>query len=166
MAYTHDLLTVKPTGYTLAQGRMLVAVPFHEDAFFYRSLVLLTDYDKDNCAGLILNRRLPYTVHELVEGLEVHDSMFFGGPVLPSALFLLHNFENCAAAAKIVPNIYVGYDKVLLALIENHAMETMSYRFLMGYAGWSPGQLENELKKQMWVVGNPPPDLVFKTAPE
>lgn len=166
MPYTHDLLKVKPTEFSLAQGRLLVSVPYYNDTFFNRALVLLTDYDEENCAGLIVNHQLPYTVNELVDDLHVDTSMYLGGPVMPSSLFLLHNFESCTSAAKIVPNVYVGYDKVLLALIEHRAIATMKYKFLMGYAGWSPGQLERELEKKMWVVANPTPDLLFNTEPE
>ncbi len=163
MPYTKDLLAVKPTEFSLAPGRMLISVPYYNDAFFNRSLVLLTDYDEEQCAGLILNYQLEYTVNQLVDELLVPSPMYVGGPVLPSALFLLHNFERSTASSKILPNIYVGYDKVLLALIEQNAIPTLRYKFFMGYAGWSPGQLEGELRKNMWVVGNPTPDLVFNT---
>lgn len=166
MHHYRDLLKVKQTEFGLAPGRLLVAVPYFNDAFFNRSLVLLTDYDKENCAGLIVNHQLQYPVHELVDELQVEDKMYLGGPVLPSALFLLHNFESCTASSKIVPNIYVGYDKVLLALIEHRAIATLKYKFLMGYSGWSPGQLEDEIAKNMWVIANPTPDLVFNTPPE
>ncbi len=159
-------MKVKQTEFSLAPGRLLVSVPYYNDAFFNRSLVLLTDYDEEHCAGLIVNHRLPYKVRELVDDLLVDAPMFLGGPVLPSALFLLHNFESCTSATKIVPGIYVGYDKKLLALIEYNAITTMKYRFMMGYAGWSPGQLEEELAKNMWVVANPTPDLVFNTEPD
>lgn len=165
MPYTQDLLKVTPTGFTLAPGRILISVPFFNDTFFNRSVVLLTDYDVEQgqCAGLIVNHQLHYSAEQLVDGLHVADNMYLGGPVQPSALFLMHNFESCTASSRIVPNIYVGYDKVLLALIETRAIPSLRYKFMMGYAGWSPGQLEEELRKNMWVVGNPTPELVFDT---
>lgn len=161
MSYKHDLLKVEPTEFGLAPGRILISVPYYNDTFFNRSVVLLTDYGKEHVAGLIVNRRLPYSVNQLVDEIFTEAPMYMGGPVMPSALFLLHNFENCDSAASIVPGVYVGYDKVLLALIEHNAIPTMQYRFFMGYSGWSPGQLEDELAKNMWVVGNPNPDLIF-----
>jgi putative transcriptional regulator len=39
----------------------------------------------------------------------------------------------------------------------------MRYRFFVGYSGWSPGQLEGELAKNMWVIGAATPELVFDT---
>jgi len=166
MPYQKDLLNVRPTKLQLSAGCLLVSVPFFNDTFFNRSVVLLTDHTDDHSAGLILNHQLPYKVEQLVDDLHVDAPMFLGGPVMPSGLFLLHNFESCTAASEVVPGVRVGYDKVLLALIENHAIPTMRYRFMMGYAGWSPGQLEGELSKSMWVVAKATPRLVFNTPPE
>ncbi len=163
MPFEKDLLAVKQTEFELATGRILISVPYHNDLFFNRSVVLLTDYEGDHVAGLILNRRLPYTVRDLVDGLPMEAPMFLGGPVLPTALFLLHSSDSCKDAARIAPGIYVGYDQALLARIGRHAMPSLSYRFLMGYAGWSPGQLEEEIARNLWVVGNPTPELVFRT---
>lgn len=162
-SYKKDLLTVKQTEFKLEAGRILISTPHYNDAFFNRSVVLLTDYDKESCAGLIINRQLEYRVDQLVDGLRVRDQIFLGGPVQPSALFLLHNFENCPEASCIVPDVYVGYSQTLLALIEHQAISTMRYKFLMGYAGWSPGQLEREIANNMWVIGSPTPDLIFNT---
>jgi len=163
MPFEKDLLAVKQTEFELASGRILISVPYYNDTFFNRSVVLLTDYEGDHIAGLILNRRLPYTVGHLVDGIHSDAPMYLGGPVLPTALFLLHTFDSCKDAARISPGIYVGYDQILLSLIEHNAIPTLKYRFLMGYAGWSPGQLEGEIARNMWVVGNPTPELVFHT---
>lgn len=166
MPYQHDLLKVKPTEFGLMAGRILISVPYYNDSFFNRSVVLLTDYEKEHVAGLIINHKIPYTVGQLVDEIHSEAPMFLGGPVLPSALFLLHDFDSCTTASAVVPGVYVGYDQVLLALIEHNAIPTMRYRFFMGYSGWSPGQLEGELARNMWVVGNPTPELVFGTDPD
>ena len=135
MPYNSDLLKVKQTEYSLTAGRILISVPYYNDAFFNRSVVLLTDYDQQHCAGLIVNHRLPFPVRDLVDELPIDAPMHLGGPVMPTALFLLHNAN-------------------------------LRYKFLMGYAGWAPGQLEGELRRNMWVIGNPTSDLVFRTEPE
>ena len=166
MPYARDLLKVKQTGFSLAAGRLLISVPYYNDAFFNRSVVLLTDYDKEHCAGLIINRRLPYRVRDLVDGLRVNTPMFLGGPVMPWALFLLHDFENNAASSRIVPKVYVGYDQSLLTQIESNAVASGNCKFLMGYAGWSPGQLEDELERNMWVIAPASKSLVFDTPAE
>ena len=58
MDFEQDFLKVKPTGIPLQDGVMLVSVPFFNDTFFNRSVVLLTDYAPDGAAGLIVNRHV------------------------------------------------------------------------------------------------------------
>lgn len=166
MSFARDLLTIQQTEFELRSGRILISTPFHNDVVFNRSVVLLTDYNSTSVAGLILNYRLPFTVNQLVPELKVKSSMFLGGPVQLEQLFLIHNFDSCKTASTIAPDIYVGYDQILLALIEQASISKMRYRFIMGYAGWSPGQLETEIQHNMWVIGNPTTDLVFKTPAE
>lgn len=161
MPYSKDMLTIKPTEFGLAPGRILISVPLYNDAFFNRSVVLLTDYDHEHAAGLIVNHKLPYSVRQLVNEIHTDEPIFLGGPVQPDALFLIHTFDSCKASYRILPNIYIGYDDILLALIEHHAIDTLHFRFMMGYAGWSPGQLEEEVAKNMWIIANPTSDLIF-----
>lgn len=166
MPFVRDLLKIQQTEFELRSGRILISVPFYNDVVFNRSVVLLTDYSSECVTGLMLNRRLPYTVNQLVPELNVEASMFLGGPVQLELLSLVHNFGSCRKASVIAPEICVGYDQILLSLIEQSAISGMRYRFMMGYAGWSPGQLESEIQRNMWVIGNPTPDLVFKTPPD
>lgn len=154
---------VKPTEFSLTAGRILISVPFYNDPFFNRTVVLLTDYDEKSCAGLILNRSSQLSVRKVVSEIKVDDYLYIGGPVMPDGVFCIHNFENSKAASKLLPGIYVGSDEVMLSLIEHKAIPTLKYRFFVGYAGWSPGQLEGELAKNMWVIGAPTPELVFST---
>jgi len=159
----NDLLHIKPTGLPLSAGRLLVSTPYFNDPFFNHSVVLLTDYEEEHTAGLIINRQLPHNVYDLVNEIRVEEPIFFGGPVLTEAVFLLHSFESCPEASRLLPGVYVGYNPVLIALIEQHAITNLKYRFLLGYAGWSPGQLEDEIRRNMWVVAPATQSLVFDT---
>lgn len=162
----NDFLSIKPTGLALEAGRILISTPYFNDPFFNHSVVLLTDYEEEHTAGLILNRQLPYNVREVVSEIKVDDPIFFGGPVLTEAVFLLHNFESCPEASQLLPNVYIGYNPVLLAVIEHHAIPNLKHKFLLGYAGWSPGQLEDEIANNMWVVAPATHSLVFDTPAE
>ncbi len=159
----NDLLHIKPTRLPLSAGRLLVSTPYFNDPFFNHSVVLLTDYEEEHTAGLIINRQLPHNVYDLVNEIRVEEPIFFGGPVLTEAVFLLHSFESCPEASRLLPGVYVGYNPVLIALIEQHAITNLKYRFLLGYAGWSPGQLEDEIRRNMWVVAPATQSLVFDT---
>lgn len=163
MDHYDNFLSIKQTGLALAAGRLLVSTPYFNDPFFNHSVVLLTDYEEEHTAGLIINRQLPYTVRELVSEIKVDDPIFFGGPVLTEAVFLLHNFDSCPEASRLLPDVYVGYNPVLLAVIEHNAIPNLKHKFLLGYAGWSPGQLEDELRRNMWVIAPASHSIVFNT---
>jgi putative transcriptional regulator len=159
----NDLLHIEPTGLTLGPGRLLISTPYFNDPFFNHSVVLLTDYEEEHTAGLIINRSLPHKVYDVVNEIRVDDPIYFGGPVLTEAVFLLHSFESCPEASRLLPGVYVGYNPVLIAVIEQHAIANLKSKFLLGYAGWSPGQLEDELRRNMWVVAPATQSLVFDT---
>lgn len=163
MDTVENFFTVKPTDFSLTAGRILISVPFFNDPFFNRSVVLLTDYDKQSCAGLVLNKSSRLSVRKVVNEIKVDDKLYIGGPVMPDGIFCIHNFENSKAASKLLPGIFVGSDEVLISLIEHQAIPSMKYRFFVGYSGWSPGQLESELANRMWVIGTATPELVFDT---
>ena len=163
MDAVENFFEVKPTDFSLTAGRILISVPFFNDPFFNRSVVLLTDYDKQSCAGLVLNKSSRLSVRKVVSEIKVDDKLYIGGPVMPDGIFCVHNFESSKAASKLLPGIFVGSDEVLISLIEHQAIPSMKYRFFVGYSGWSPGQLEGELANKMWVIGTATPELVFDT---
>lgn len=162
----NDHLQIEPTGLSLEAGRLLVSTPYFNDPFFNHSVVLLTDYEEEHTAGLIINRQLPHNVYDLVNEIKVEEPIFFGGPVMTEAVFLLHSFESCPEASRLLPGVYVGYNPVLIAVIEQHAIANLKHKFLLGYAGWSPGQLEDEIRRNMWVVAPATQSLVFDTPAE
>lgn len=157
-----NYLSVTPTGLPLRDGRLLVSTPFFNDAFFNHSVVLLTDHSEKGSAGLVLNRITSVNLKHI----RIDAQVYLGGPVPSRQLFAIHNFANCKQASKLLPWIYVGYDNILLSLIEHNAIEHLRYRFFAGYSGWSAGQLESELEQKMWVIGNATPELVFDTPTE
>ena len=159
----NDLLHIEPTGLAPEAGRLLVSTPYFNDPFFNHSVVLLTDYEEEHTAGLIINRQLPHSVYDVVNEIRVDDPIYFGGPVLPEAVFLLHCFDSCPEATRLLPGVSVGYNPVLIAVLEQHAIPNLKSKFLLGYAGWSPGQLEDELERNMWVIAPATQSLVFDT---
>lgn len=162
----NDHLQIESTGLSLEAGRLLVSTPYFNDPFFNHSVVLLTDYEEEHTAGLIINRQLPHNVYDLVNEIKVEEPIFFGGPVMTEAVFLLHSFESCPEASRLLPGVYVGYNPVLIAVIEQHAIANLKHKFLLGYAGWSPGQLEDEIRRNMWVIAPATQSLVFDTPAE
>ena len=158
-----SLLQVQPTLLKPAAGRVLISVPYYNDPFFSRSVVLIIEKDEESCVGLIINQELNCTVRQAVTGVKIDMPVFAGGPVMHQTAFALHNFENCKESEEILPNVYTGYDEILLAICEHNAIPKMDFKFFIGYSGWSPGQLEDEIQRKMWVVAEGNEELVLKT---
>ena len=159
-------LKVKPTGLPLRAGRILISVPFFQDPFFNRTVLLLTDYSPLSCAGLVLNKLSMNPVSEFAPDTKIEDDIYIGGPVLARNIFCIHNYSGGDKTIKLLPDIFLGYDNMLLTLIELNAVKTLRYKFFLGYSGWTPGQLEEELESKMWVIANPTAKLILDTEPE
>lgn len=144
------------------QGHLLVASTRLDDPNFFRSVVLMVQHDPMGALGLILNRPTPGNLRDAWEFLGEgecprDDAIFHGGPV-GNTLLALHNDESLADAA-VLPGLYVASDKdrVLQALSDTGT----SVRLFHGYAGWGPGQLEEELRAGGWLIATANADLAF-----
>ena len=157
------LLHVQPTLLKPAMGRILISVPYYNDPFFNRSVVLIIEKDEDSCVGLIINQELNCMVRQAISGIKIDMPVYAGGPVMHHTAFALHNFKNCKQSEEILPNVYTGYDNILLAIFEHTKILKMDFKFFIGYSGWEPGQLESEIKRKMWVVAEGNEELVLKT---
>jgi putative transcriptional regulator len=149
------------------KGHLLVAGPALVDPNFRRSVVLVGDHGDEGALGVILNRTSDSTVDEavpelaaLVDGAaQVH----VGGPVQPSAIVVLAEFaEPDRAEALVLADI--GF---LPAEIDPDVLgELRRARVFAGYAGWGPGQLDDELSEGSWIVQPAEPGDVFTADPD
>jgi len=157
-----------------AQGKILVSEPFLKDFYFKRSIVLLAEHNEDGTFGLVLNKPTTIKISEIINDESFHVSeefdcnVFLGGPVKTDSLFFIHTrndlIENCI---KIIDGLFWGGDiKVVNQLIENNILTKNDIRFYIGYSGWEPKQLDQELKEHSWVVANTNVDFLLKNPPE
>jgi putative transcriptional regulator len=148
------------------RGKLLVASPALIDPNFRRSVVLVTEHSDDGAVGLVLTRPSSTSVSDAVpqlEGLVEGDaSVYLGGPVEPSAVVVLAEFEDPSQAARIV------FDNVGFLPAQpdpdGGRVATRRARVFAGYAGWAPDQLEAELALSSWIVEPPERDDVFSDA--
>ncbi|MBF0169333.1 MAG: YqgE/AlgH family protein [Alphaproteobacteria bacterium] len=157
---------------TLA-GKLLVARPTMQANLFSRTIVLMMNHDANGAFGFILNRQggeakltdlLRDLNQKLPEPMPANPSlgMFLGGPVEMNSLFLLHSPDIQAGETITRAGRYV-MSKPLETMnhmarsgeVPQHAM------LLLGYSGWGPGQLENEIRRGDWEIIEPSEDLVF-----
>ncbi|MEM9920476.1 MAG: YqgE/AlgH family protein [Bacteroidota bacterium] len=153
----------------LSTGKILLAEPFSVDPNFRRSVVLLCDHESDGSVGFILNKKLEVEVNELIGDFpSINAKVFFGGPVQTDTIHYIHNVgDMLEGSVKVVPGVYWGgnFDK-LKFLISTHMIKPENIRFFIGYSGWSPGQLAEEMMYGSWVLANMHTNYVFKSKPK
>ena len=154
-------------GVDTLQGQLLIASPGLLDPNFRRTVVLVTEHNEDGAAGLVLNRPSPTEVAEVVPMLEplVDDGeqVWVGGPVQPNAVLVLGEFIDPDDAA--VP-LFGSLGFPALDEPDEVVPVTTRRRVFAGYAGWSSGQLEDELSREDWIVEPALPDDAFTEAPD
>jgi len=135
------------------RGQLLIAGPSLSDPNFWRTVVLIVEHSDDGALGLVLNRPSETTVGEAVSELDslldVDDPLYVGGPVQPSALIVLAEFDDTESAALIAfEDVGVlGGDAA-----EGTPPAVRRGRAFVGHAGWGPGQLDSELERGDWIL--------------
>jgi putative transcriptional regulator len=150
---------------------LLLSMPQLQDPNFARTVVLLCEYSPDGAFGLVLNRptEMPASsMVRLVPPVIGGNTMplWIGGPVEPERGWLLLSEEPPAAEFKLIRDgLYLSTSLVLLReLLE--ATAAPRARVLAGYAGWGPGQLDEELAQSAWLMADVDLDIVFDTPAE
>ena len=153
------------------RGRYLIAGRHLKDPNFFRTVVLIVEHNDAGSMGLVLNRPTAIEVRQALAGHfelpEADDPVYFGGPVEPHALFLLHDAAPQAGdETPVLPGLFVGANADVFEKIVTTATSTGArYRVFSGCAGWGPGQLEGELSRGDWHVVPAEPEAVFEGDP-
>jgi putative transcriptional regulator len=149
-----------------ARGQLLIAGPGLVDPNFWRTVVLIVEHSDDGALGLVLNRPSETTVGEAVSDLQqvldLDDPLYVGGPVQPSALIVLAEFDRPDDAALI------AFDDVgVLAsgAQEEPDLSVRRGRAFVGHAGWGPGQLDSEVERGDWILDPAKREDAFTVTP-
>jgi len=166
----------KPDDLQRLTGRVLAAMPNMGDPRFHRAVILLCAHDENGAMGLVINHVLPgVDMRHLLEQLHIEIAMdaplndvavMSGGPVENARGFILHTHDfHQDDTILISPHLAVtGTVDALRSVAVGEGPENMV--FILGYAGWTEGQLEDEIQKNVWLVCDADPDLIFNVAPE
>ena len=139
------------------KGRILVAEPFLAGSYFNRAVVLIAVHDKYGSIGFILNKKVSYSLNEVVTDFPHTDSeIFIGGPVNSDSLYYIHTLgKDLPGSIKINDNIYWGGDiNELKRRMSLGMVQPWQIKFFLGYSGWDKGQLEEEQKENLWLVSD------------
>ncbi|MGD9538470.1 MAG: YqgE/AlgH family protein [Alphaproteobacteria bacterium] len=157
----------KASGYL--GGHLLVAMPQMPDPRFARSVVYLCAHTADGAMGLIVNKLIdslsfPDLLRQL--GIETQNEtnairVHFGGPVEAARGFVLHSTDYVHDSTMVVDDDFALTATIdVLKAIANGAGPRRSL-LALGYAGWAPGQLDQEIQANGWLTVPAEADLVF-----
>src|SRR5438876_12197296 len=151
------------------KGRLLLDGGKLRGSFFHRTVVLICQHDAEGAFGLVLNRAAGKKVGDAIvadvpESLK-EQALYLGGPVQPSLLSYLHT-DQFLLDANVMPNLNLGHSLDDLVELGQSFSATQQLRVFAGYAGWSPGQLEEEMKRESWLSHPASLELLFNSHPE
>lgn len=150
-------------------NQLLIAMPGMADPNFSSTVTLICEHNDEGALGIVINRPLPLKLGGLFEQLDVNDAdpraaevpVLMGGPVGPERGFVLHesthSYENSLAVSKTI-NLTLSRDVIDAMATGEGPRKTL---VALGYAGWQPGQLENEMLANSWLNVTATPDIVF-----
>jgi putative transcriptional regulator len=146
------------------KAKFLIASPALMDPNFARSVVLIVTHDDSGAMGVIINRPLPMTVGEAWKQVseipyENEAHLHQGGPC-EGMLMVLHGQPQYDQFS-VLPGVYLSTDSdTVRQLVE---IDESPMKFVVGYAGWSAGQLEDEIARGGWVIAPAGAHEIFHT---
>lgn len=145
-------------------GTLLISEPFSKDAYFKRSIVLLTLNNEEGAVGFILNKQVEIPFSDLFEeDFDFNGTVSIGGPVSIDRIDFLHTLGHLIPESKhVIGDIYWGGNfNTVLKLLRNRSINEKQIRFFIGYSGWSKGQLDKEIENDFWLVTNPEANTIL-----
>lgn len=155
-------------------NHFLISMPGMADPYFSKTLTLICEHSERGAIGLVVNKPIDVSLGQLFEQVNIDlsdddiksETVYFGGPVLVDRGFVLHQpLFDWNSTLKIDDDTGLTTSRDVLEAI---AAGRGPSRVLvtLGYAGWAPGQLEDEIKRNGWLTVAANTDLVFDTPPE
>ena len=138
------------------------------DPDFANAVVLVMNNLGPAPVGVIVNRPTQVSVAELFPDnkrlAQVHDKIFFGGPVaLDTVWFLFRATKPPKHAMRTFGDTWLSGDRDLLVTLLARDKPMDDLRIFLGHSGWAPGQLEAEIQNGDWTLGHADPDAIFKS---
>ena len=159
----------------LASGRLLVATAEVQGPFFPRSVVLLLEYGRgEGALGVVVNRPSDVPLARVLPEPDLEGAphrVWVGGPVDAARMTVL--FRAAAAPAlpegeshPLVDGVHVGSTTGVLRALVQAGRGPQDWRAYVGYAGWAPGQLEEEVARGSWGIEEGASRWIFADNPE
>jgi putative transcriptional regulator len=151
-------------------GRMLIAMPGIEEPF-ERAVIYLCAHTDEMAMGLTVNQPVEgLTLSDLLSRLDVEDAIrappglvLVGGPVARERGFVLHtdDFDSEGSTLAVGDGLALTTTRDVLAAMANESLRPRRSLLALGYAGWGAGQIEQELRENVWLVAEPEEAILF-----
>jgi len=147
----------------------LIAMPSMADPYFARTLTYICEHNDQGALGVVVNRPIDMTLQALFERLSLNlkqkdlsdAPIYFGGPVQTDRGFVLHEpAGNWQSTLRVRGAIGLTTSKDILEAV-GRGEGPAKLLVTLGYAGWSPGQLEHELKQNAWLTVEAKDAIIF-----
>ena len=148
------------------KNHFLVAMPNLNDSIFKKSIILLCEHNDEGSMGLIINKPMQAEkkhsdfLNTFLKN-QKDSKLYFGGPVSLNTCFILHDSSYKTKETITISNTLslTSNKKIITDLQKGKGPN--SFRFNIGYAGWSAGQLEEEIKNSDWILTPASSQFIF-----
>ena len=161
------------------RNKLLVALPSMSDGFFAKSITYICDHSEEGTMGIVINQPLGIALPDIFKQLNLPDAtalerdinVLKGGPVKPERGFLLHSHcdQEWQSSMQISDELALTASRDALESLasgENSEHCLPEYSLLaLGFAGWAPEQLEQEIKEGCWLIADADFDILFHCTP-
>lgn len=151
------------------QNHYLIAHPMLSDGYFKRSVLYLTEHNEEGSLGFVLNFKTELLLQDVFPHVKNGNfPIFEGGPVSKNQLYFLHTIgHDLSESIQIKDKLFWGGNFFELAhLIDHGKVKQNDIRFFVGYSGWSPKQLDEELIQKAWFKTEADPNEILLRDPK
>jgi len=154
-------------------GNFLISTPQMPDPRFQEQVIFLCAHNEEGAMGLVINNpNRDISLRDVLDGANMPvpkgdlPKVYMGGPVERDAGFILFSSDyQIGNSLEVTPEIFLSRDaRVLMDIASGKG--PAHYLFMLGYAGWGPGQLESELVDNSWLTVPGNFDILFNTPDE
>ena len=159
---------------TRLTDHFIIAMPDLLDPNFDHTVTYICEHDENGSFGIVINREIDVTLEDIMQQMQIQTSdsakckrnIFHGGPVQEGRGFVLHRpLGSWSSTLQINPHIALTSSRDIIEAIANDQGPKDSI-IALGYAGWAPGQLEQELAANSWLSCPANEQIIFEIPPE
>jgi len=152
-------------------NQFLIAMPALDDPYFSHTVTYICEHSSNGAMGIIINQSMQMQMSDIFTHMKIdvsdpdagEQSVHYGGPVEEERGFVLHSYhKNWDSTMQVTDTLAISTSRDILEAIANGTGPD-KYFIALGFAGWGPGQLEQEMANNSWLSGPASEDVIFST---